>query len=194
MANRHNHYEAAFEGYIRARGIPYVAVDEARRCLLGEDASLKSLDFIVSIPGGATWLIDVKGRRFPSGDARRQYWKNWATRDDLQSLARWEGLFGGAADADIGGSRGLLVFAYYVLGRRSPLPAEQLFRFRGRSYGFVAMTLSDYARAARPISPRWDTWAVPAPTFRRQARPFCELSTACVRPRSLGLTAAGATH
>ena len=33
-------------------------------------------------------LVDVKGRRFPSGDEQKQYWKNWSTRDDLVSLAR----------------------------------------------------------------------------------------------------------
>ena len=34
MANRDNHYEAAFEAYLRSRGVPYIAVDEARRSLL----------------------------------------------------------------------------------------------------------------------------------------------------------------
>ena len=31
MANRANHYEAAFEAYIRALRLPCVAVDEAKR-------------------------------------------------------------------------------------------------------------------------------------------------------------------
>ena len=168
MANRNNHYEAAFEEYLRGRGVPYVAVDEARRSLLGDGASLKSLDFIVSTCVGTTWLVDVKGRRFPSGDVQKQYWKNWATRDDLRSLARWEELFGQ-------GFCGLLVFAYDVLGRRAPLPAEQLFEHRGNLYGFVAVRLSDYAGAAHPISPRWDTWAMPTDAFRRFARPLEEL-------------------
>jgi hypothetical protein len=44
VANRDNHYEAAFEDYLRARGIPYVAVDEAKRSLLSSGASIKSLD------------------------------------------------------------------------------------------------------------------------------------------------------
>ena len=48
MANRDNHYEAAFEAYLRARGVPYVAVDEARRSVLADSSSIKSLDFIVS--------------------------------------------------------------------------------------------------------------------------------------------------
>jgi hypothetical protein len=79
MANRDNHYEAAFEEYLRERGVPYVAVDEARRSVLSGGGSLKSLDFIVSAPE-AMWLVDVKGRRFPSGDEQKQYWKNCACR------------------------------------------------------------------------------------------------------------------
>jgi hypothetical protein len=168
VANRDNHYEAAFEEYLRGRGIPYVAVDEAKRSLLSSGASIKSLDFIVSSPGPTTWLVDVKGRRFPSGDVQKQYWKNWSTRDDLRSLAQWEELF-------VTSFRGLFVFAYEVLGERAPLPAEELFAWRGNLYGFIAVTLSDYAAHAHPISPRWDTWAMPAADFRRVARPLAAL-------------------
>lgn len=120
MANRDNHYEAAFEAFLRDARIPYVAVDESRRALMS-GGSLKSLDFIVSPPGEATWLVDVKGRRFPSGDEQKQYWKNWSTRDDLLSLSQWERLFGPRFE-------GLLVFAYHLVGDRSPLPADQPLR------------------------------------------------------------------
>jgi hypothetical protein len=168
MANRDNHYEAAFEEFLRSNGLPYVAVDEARRSLSGDGESIKSLDFIVSASGGASWLVDVKGRRFPSGDVQKQYWKNWSTRDDLCSLAKWEGLFGP-------NFQGLFVFAYDVLGNRAPLPAEELFEYHGSLYGFVAVPLADYAAHARPISPRWDTWAMPAAEFRRFARPLVRL-------------------
>jgi hypothetical protein len=172
MANRDNHYEAAFEEFLRTRGVPYVAVDEAKRSLMANGSSIKSLDFIVSHGPAAnergpttTWLVDVKGRRFPSGDIQKQYWKNWSTRDDLTSLAQWERLFGTTFC-------GLFVFAYDVLGNRAPLPAADLFEFRGNRYGFIAVTLADYARHARPISPKWDTWALSAADFRRYARPL----------------------
>ncbi len=61
MANRDNHYEAAFEEYLRGRGVPYVAVDEAKRSVLSDGGSIKSLDFIVSAPCQVTWLVDVEG-------------------------------------------------------------------------------------------------------------------------------------
>lgn len=164
MADRNNHYEAAFEAYLRCRGIPYVAVDEAKRSVLGDGGTIKSLDFIVSSPCQTSWLVDVKGRRFPSGE-QRQFWKNWSTQDDLRSLARWESLFGNAFS-------GLFVFAYNVVGNRAPLAPDQMFEFRGALYGFVAVRLHDYAAHCRRLSPRWDTVTLPAADFRHFARPF----------------------
>mgnify|MGYP000856966991 CR=1 FL=1 len=161
---RDNHYEVAFEAYLRSRKVPYVAVDEARRSVLSSGTTIKSLDFIVSSPGPATWLVDVKGRRFPTGEVGKQYWKNWSTRDDLVSLAQWEELFGESFQA-------LFVFAYDVLADRAPLPEEQLFRYRNSLYGFVGVRLRDYAAAAHIISPSWDTVAMPTAEFRRIARP-----------------------
>lgn len=162
MAKRDNHYEAAFEEFLRARQIPYVAVDEKKRALLG-DASLKSLDFIVSTTLGTSWLVDVKGRRFPAG-AQKQYWKNWSTRDDVRSLTAWERLFGSSF-------AGLFVFAYEVVGDRAPVRQEQLFEYGGRVYGFVGVRLADYAAQARVISAAWDTLAMPAGRFRALAAP-----------------------
>jgi len=163
---RHNHYEAAFEAFLRTLRVPYVAVDESKRAVLS-DGTLKSLDFIVSPAQGRSWLIDVKGRRFPSG-VQKQYWKNWSTLDDLRSLGAWERLFGGQFG-------GLFVFAYNVLGERSPLPQESLFEYRGEKYGFVGVKLSDYAYHARPISQAWDTVAMPVVEFRRHALPLEQL-------------------
>jgi hypothetical protein len=171
---RDNHYEAAFEAYLRRERLPYIAVDEARRSL-GPDGSLKSLDFIVSPPSGLAWLVDVKGRRFPSGDEHQQYWKNWSTRDDLRSLAAWQRHFGESFVP-------LLVFAYHLVGSRSPLPVEQLFEFRGGYYGFVAVRLADFVPHARPLSDRWDTVAMPVAEFRRAARSLDEMLQSPLAP------------
>jgi hypothetical protein len=186
MAKRHNHYEAALEDYLRAERLPYVAVDERRRSL-DSDGSLKNIDFVVSGPavgdalddrwawddeplshGATRWLVDVKGRRFPSGEAHPQYWRNWTTADELDSLRRWGGAFGRGFDA-------LLVFAYHLVGDRSPVSAEQVHYFRDEPYAFLAVRVDDYRRAARPLSPRWGTVAAPVAEFRRIARPLVEV-------------------
>lgn len=163
MANRTNIYEAAFEQFLRDRCVPYVAVDESKRSLLA-DASLKNLDYVVSATGGGTWLVDVKGRRFPSGE-QKQYWRNWSTCDDLRSLAQWEGLFGPRSQA-------LFVFAYKVVGQRAPLPAESLYAYRGVLFGFVGIRLAEYVPHARLISPKWQTVALSTRRFRQLAEPF----------------------
>jgi hypothetical protein len=180
MAKRDNHYEAAFEAYLRWLGVPYIAVDETHRSLLGRQAtgegevvrpSLKSLDFMVSAiqpaagAAGGNWLVDVKGRRFPTGNS---YYRNWSTRDELLSLAAWEELLGAPA-------RGLLVFAYNVIGDRAPLAADELFVFRDGLYGFVGIELAHYVSSARTLSPQWGTLSVPAAQFRALARPAREL-------------------
>jgi hypothetical protein len=172
MAKRDNHYEAAFEAYLRKRRQPYVAVDETRRSLLAGE-SIKSLDFIVHAgayhAGSRTsWLVDVKGRRFPAAAEQRHYWKNWSTRDDLHAMAAWERLFGA-------GFYGLFVFAYAIAGDRAPLSADQLFPFRDHLYAFVGVRLRDYACFARPISQAWKTVAVPSAKFREIARPVDEI-------------------
>lgn len=165
MTKRDNHYEAAFEAYLRQMRVPYVAVDETRRSLAGE-RSLKNLDFIVS-PAAGSWLVDVKGRRFPSGKQQR-YWKNWCTRDELSSLASWEHLFGKSFTS-------ALVFAYHIVGDVAPLPAARLFGFREGLYAFLAVRLDHYTSWARQISPKWDTVAMPTSRFRALAEPVDEL-------------------
>jgi len=54
MAIRSNHYEAAFEAYIRALRVPCVAIDEARRAIFGEDG-VKNPDFCCILDSRPTW-------------------------------------------------------------------------------------------------------------------------------------------
>ena len=101
MAQRRFHYEQAFEHYLRANRVPYVAVDEAKKALLPATAkkkaaqsvdavaALKSFDFVVYAPHG-NLLVDVKGRMFGSAKtdnpmSNRRY-ESWVTRDDVDSL------------------------------------------------------------------------------------------------------------
>ena len=56
MADRTVHYEAAFEAFLRERGIPCVAVDEAKKALFS-NAKLKSFDFVVYSKKGPNLLL-----------------------------------------------------------------------------------------------------------------------------------------
>ena len=70
MADRSVHYEAAFEAFLRDKGIPCVAVDEAKKALFA-NAKLKSFDFVVYSKNGPNLLVDVKGRQLRNRAARR---------------------------------------------------------------------------------------------------------------------------
>lgn len=176
MARRWNHYDLAFEMYLRSRGIPYVSVDETRRALLAQ-ASLKSMDYIVYGPGGRNLLVEVKGRKAKTTGLS----ENWVTADDLASLRKWEGVFGGSF-------RAVMVFAYDVSELAAPLatsplleapsdlyeietsaepqPGDARFHHRGRDYTFQGVWMEEYERQVKVRSPRWETLWAPAAAFR----------------------------
>src|SRR5262245_44078279 len=105
MADRTVHYEAAFEAYLRQRGIPYVAVDEAKKALFA-NARLKSFDFVVYNKSGSNLLVDVKGRQCRNGVTRRGF-ETWTTQRDVDDLMQWEQVFGE-------GFKALLTFIYWI--------------------------------------------------------------------------------
>src|SRR5207302_8237523 len=90
MADRSLHYEAAFEAFLRDRGIPCVAVDEAKKALFS-NAKLKCFDFVVYSKAGPNLLVDVKGRQARNGSGSYQ---TWATQQDVSDLMQWEQVFG----------------------------------------------------------------------------------------------------
>ncbi len=165
MAHRNIHYEAAFEDYLRAKGWPYIAVDEAKKALFGA-ASIKSFDFLVYSQSGPNLLVDVKGRKFPdavAGPKRKasRAWENWITRDDVEGLEQWQGIFGQDFSA-------LLVFAYWLQGPPQRAPFTDVHVFRQRHYAFVGIPLADYVTAAKPRSAKWKTITVSTAAFTRR--------------------------
>ncbi len=166
MADRAIHYEAAFEDYLRAKGWPYVAVDETRKAIFA-DVAIKSFDFLVYSAAGPNLLVDVKGRKFPDSvaGAKRgggKAWENWITRQDVQGLQEWEKVFGRDFMA-------VIVFAYWLQGPPQRSPFEDVHLFRQNHYAFVAMPLSKYVAAAKPRSLKWQTLGVAAGEFARLA-------------------------
>jgi hypothetical protein len=165
--DRTNPYELAFESYLQARRLAYVAVDETRRALL-DDVPVKSLDFLVFGRDGTKLVIDVKGRRFPGGpaDRPRLVWECWSARDDVDGLHRWATLAGPEY-------RGVLVFAYKLHATvELPATTTDLHVYRGKRYLFRAVCVSEYRDHMRQRSPRWGTVDLPRSEFRALVRPF----------------------
>lgn len=200
IAQRRHHYEHAFEEFLRARRIPYVAVDEAKKALLPEGASLtatnrdpadptcstpttslKSFDFVL-YGQGLNLLVEVKGRRIarprrrtgartipgPSLEIKpppRARLDSWVTYDDIESLTRWQALFGPEFEA-------ALVFVYWCDEQPPDALFEEIYEHRGRWYAIRAVTLGAYARVMKIRSPRWRTVHVPSAIFERISQPL----------------------
>ena len=156
------HYEVALADYLRSRGVPYVAVDEARRSLFA-GAKIKSFDFIVYPPNGTSWLVDVKGRKFPYlGRGAARYWENWVTQADLDGLEKWEAVFSEGFEA-------LLVFAYWLAGDPARWPTLAVHPYGGNHYAFYGVPLAAYRHHCKVRSGRWKTVSLPTRVFRRLA-------------------------
>ena len=164
--DRSNPYEAAFEAYLQAHRLAYVAVDETRRVAI-VDEPIKTLDFLVFAPA-ARLCIDIKGRRFPGGTPQRprRLWECWSFREDIDGLERWARLAGDDY-------RPLLVFAYRLHPEvQLPEATVDLFRYRDERYLFRAIDVEDYRQHMRVRSPRWGTVSLPTNHYRACVRPF----------------------
>ena len=188
MAQRRFHYDQAFEQYLRHHTIPYVAVDEAKRALgtgpkprpmiwptpIG-DTSLKSFDFVVYNPEGPNLIVDVKGRKH-TGRSNRSL-DNWVTQADVDSLGRWERIFGYDFEA---------IFAFLFWCQQPPPDSlfQDVFESGGRSYAVLAIKLAGYRFYARSRSPRWRTVSMPAAQFTQHAVPLSQLLRGSGVPRT----------
>jgi hypothetical protein len=165
---RRFHYDLAFEGYLRAQAIPYVAVDEAKRALQGSAAarSLKSFDFVVYSQAGPNLLVDVKGRKH-TGRSLRAF-DNWVTRGDVDSLGQWEKIFGA-------GFIGVFAFLYWCDAQPPDALFTEVFTSGERWYALLAVRLADYRTHLKPRSAKWQTVSIPAKAFADLAHPLKEL-------------------
>ena len=164
MADRSIHYEAAFEAYLRHRGVPYVAVDEAKKALFST-AKLKSFDFVVYSKAGPNLLIDVKGRQLRSKTAKRGF-DSWTTERDVTDLMQWEQVFGD-------GFKAVFTFIYWVdTPPEGATPEPGSFHHRDKSYLLYGIDLTEYRNHMRRRSAKWETVSLPAEAFRNLARPI----------------------
>lgn len=172
MANRRFHYDRAFEHYLRANAIPYVAVDEAKRALTGDrrnqvlPTKLKSFDFVVYSENGPNLLIDVKGRKH-AGNTGRAF-QNWVTRDDVESLSKWAEIFGD-------GFEPAFAFLFWCDAQPPDALFHEVFAYGERWYAVLAVKLSDYTQHMRDRSAKWDTVSIPAKAFTELSGPLMEL-------------------
>jgi hypothetical protein len=190
---RRHHFESAFESLLRARRVPYIAINEARKSLLPSMLSrmpqsgpaLKSFDFIAYGHGG-NLLIEIKGRTLrpptrphpqvltsdalplrhrrvrPAANPRLEC---WATRDDIESLLRWQELFGPEFES-------VLIFLYCWQAQPADALYHDVFEHRGQWYSPRVVSVRDYAAHMRTRSAKWGTVDLAPATYRALSRPF----------------------
>ena len=171
MAQRRFHYEVAFEHYLRANKIPYVAVDEAKRALAAGTGSLslKSFDFVVYSKSAANLLIDVKGRKHSTRtDGNARSLQNWVTQEDVDSLMEWEHVFGA-------GFMGAFAFLFHCETPPPDALFQEVFEFDQKWYALMAVKLSDYRTHMTPRSAKWNTVNIPSRKFSGITMPLSEL-------------------
>ncbi len=186
----HNHYERAAAAWLRSAGLAFVPVHERQRASLGalegsqESSTVKSPDFLLLGSGGSSFVVDVKGRRHPSGtaasyvptaadhqpgpwyqqrDTRKKSggtWECWVTLDDLDGLARWSTRLGP-------GWQGLFLFVYWLDDGLYIPEGPDLFQFDRRRYLFRCAELGEFRQAMRVRSRSWATVDLPARAARR---------------------------
>lgn len=154
------HYESAFEDYLRRQGLPYIAVDEAKKALFA-GAKLKSFDFVVYRPQGDNLLVDVKGRSC----GKTGTLQNWATREDIDDLRQWQDIFGT-------GFRAIFLFMYHWPADPESAPFKDLFQHQNRWYSMLAISIADYRTHMKTRSEAWGTVHLPMADFRKLAKPF----------------------
>ncbi|MEM1013129.1 MAG: HYExAFE family protein [Planctomycetota bacterium] len=159
---RHNHYERAFEGFLRDKRMPYVAVDESKKALFA-GSRLKSFDFVVYSKTGPNLLVDVKGRKAKDNASLQ----TWATRRDVEDLYQWERVFGDGFVA-------MLAYAFEIDPVLTPPPGHfrLVWQDQERHYLLLGIVLRDYRDAMTERSARWDTVTVNAGDFRQLAKPM----------------------
>lgn len=200
MGHDGQHYEQAFEQYLRVRKIPFVSIEQARRILAGGDDpsnwrvtsdGLKSFDCVI-YGDQENLLVEVKGRRIAPRKGRvaprtTQTANSEGTPITLGvppppgRLECWTTL------ADIASLQrweqrfgspftAVVVFVYWCEGEPPSALYQEVFEFRKRWYALRAIRVSDYVRAMRVRSTKWGTVDLAPTDFEQLSQPFAPSS------------------
>ncbi len=166
-ADPKNDYERAFESWMRENLVQFVPVDQSKR---GEFArnKVKSFDFLVYPANGGPYVVEVKGRRFKGKSLAGQTGMDcWVPMEDVRSLMQWEDAFEGEFE-------GMFVFAFWLENVAVDPAGREIHVYDHRGYVYYTVSLSEYSRAMKQRSPKWQTVTLSADDFRALAHPVEE--------------------
>jgi len=157
-----NHYERAFENWLRDNHIQYIAVDEQKRATFAR-SRIKTFDFLLYPPNGQIIITEVKGRLFKGTTlAKLTGLECWVTTEDIDGLTGWQKVFGP-------GHQAIFVFAYKAENIDVDFDGRDVFHFARNRYIFFSVELDDYRKFMKRRSPKWQTVTLPADKFRQCA-------------------------
>ena len=163
-----NHYEKAFEDWLKDNRIQYLAVDQQKRTAFSK-SKIKSFDFLFYTSDKRAYIAEIKGRKFTSKTFTAfGSLPNWVTIDDIQGLENWVKIFGEKY-------RGLFVFVYNLKNIDVDTDGREIFEFGHGRYVFVAVELSDYCKGQTLRSKKWKTVHLPAEYYKSCAISMDEL-------------------
>lgn len=163
-----NHYEKAFEGWLKDNKIQYLAIDQQKRAAFSK-SKIKSFDFLFYAPDSNAYLAEIKGRKFTSKTfAAFGNLPNWVTIDDINGLESWQKIFGR-------GYKALFVFVYNLENIDVDTDGREIFEYRDKRYVFVPVMLTDYCRGQTVRSKKWKTVHLSAEYYKNYAIRLDEL-------------------
>jgi len=163
-----NHYEMAFENWLKDNRIKYTAIDQSKRSALAR-VSLKSFDFLLYPAEESTILAEVKGRIFKGKSLEKLTGLEcWVLADDVEGLFQWQKVFGRDCCA-------YFVFVYKIENVDVDFDGRDVYEIDLDRYVFFAIRLDDYREAMKLRSPKWRTVTLPAEQFRSCAVPLEKL-------------------
>lgn len=162
-----NHYEKAFESWLKDNGIQYLAVDQQKRTAFSR-SKIKSFDFLFYSPDKRGYIAEIKGRKF-NGKSFMAFGKlpNWVTLDDITGLKNWIKIFSGYL--------GLFIFAYSLENIDVDTDGREIYECGGKRYVFVVISLVDYLNGATVRSKKWKTLHLAAEYYKKYTSNINEL-------------------
>ena len=161
-----NHYERAFENWLKDNRIEYVAEYQHERATF-QNEEIKSFDFLL-YPHSRPIIVEVKGRKFRGISlAKMAGFECWVTTEDVDGLLKWQQVLGAE-------HRAVFVFAYQMENIDVDFNGRDVFDFDANKYLFFCVTLEDYRKFMKRRSPKWRTVTLPADKFRQCAKQLDE--------------------
>ena len=145
-----NHYERAFESWLRERKIQYISVDQNKRIVFRK-TSVKSFDFIISSKNRQMLIVEVKGRKFKANSLKKiSALQTWVNMDDVEGLENWQKIFGNNYKA-------VFAFVYKIELPEVDFGHYDYFVFDDNKYIFLIISLDEYKKRMVLRSPKWRT-------------------------------------